>query len=427
MLDGYHVITLTYREAPLEMIGKAGVREPAGETLQALRHAMGWDELYYLATCNRVIFLFYSQAPQPAHLVQRVFFQLRPEWGAEENAALTACARLLHGADAVRHLLEVASSMDSLVVGEREIIRQLRQAYDVCRGWGLPGDHIRLLMRFTIETAKEVYTTTGIGQRALSVVALAFNEMLRVGLPREARVLLVGAGQTNALFAKFLKKYGYHNVAVFNRSVQKAHAVAAAVSPSARAFSLEALGQYTEGFDALIVCTAASEPIITPALYHRLMAAESNRKVVVDLSVPNNVDRQIPAIFPVHFIEIEGLREVARQNMDHREQERDKAAQLIERRLYDYRQLWHERQVVRAFANLPDDMRAVKEKAIDVVFAREFEELDSQTQDLVRRMLGYMEKKAVAIPIKTARKAAVKALNRSRVEEGGSWQKAKGK
>ena len=411
MLDGYYILTLTHRDAPLEMIAHAiAPSEQPAYALQYLKDQMGWEELLYLATCNRVTYVFYTHIPVDQTISEQMLAVLRPdlpEFLAQKTAAKF---RLLQGAEAVTHLLEVASSMDSLVIGEREIIRQIRQAYDQSRTWNLTGDHLRLLLGFTIETAKEIYTHTGIGRRALSVVALAFGEMQKTGLRPDARILMIGAGETNSLFAKFLAKVKFSNVTVFNRTFEKAQSLAKA--NGWRAFPLDELAYYSEGFDAIVVCTGATQAIITPALYRNLLADESGKKVVVDLSIPHNVARETVEDFPMQYIEIESLKETANENLAYRERERDHAEGLIQQRVMAFRERWHERQVERSLAHIPDEVKAVKDRAIQQVFVKEYAKLDPATQDLVQRMLGYMEKKCVAIPIKAAKAIALHGKKR---------------
>jgi glutamyl-tRNA reductase len=154
--------------------------------------------------------------------------------------------------------------------------------------------------------------------------------------------------------------------------------------------------------------------VITPALYQSLLAGETSRKTVVDLSVPNNVDKHILAHHPVQFIEIENLRATARENLAHRERERTKAEGIISQRIYAYRALWHERQVERSLAHIPDEVRAVKERAVNEVFGKEFAQLDTASQELMLKMLGYMEKKCVAIPMKAAKAIALHAQKQHR-------------
>ena len=222
-----------------------------------------------------------------------------------------------------------------------------------------------------------------------------------------ARILLVGAGQTNALVAKFLFKYNFRNVTVFNRTLEKARAVAEYLDGFA--LPLDALQRYTGGFDAMVVCTGATEPVITPALYHKLLAAESGTKVVVDLAVPNNVDARIPRTFPVKYIEIEGLRELASENLAFREQERRKAETLITAKVRAYRELWHQRQVERALLPVVDDVRGAKERAVSEIFAKELAQLDPAARQLAQRMLDYLEKKSVAAAMRTMKEIAAGA------------------
>ena len=408
MLDGYHLLTLTHRHSALENIGHAMAPSDAvPEHLQQLKSAFGWEELLYLSTCNRVMYLFYSTQPLPANLSQAMLTQLRPDLSAFTLAKTADEMQLLHGVSAIRHLLEVAASMDSLVVGEREIIRQLRESYDRSRAWGLTGDHLRLLLRTTIETAKEVYSHTGIGSKALSIVALAFGEMRKTGLPLHARILLIGAGQTNQLFVKFLVKAGYRRVTVFNRTLANAEALAAGFE--GHALPLDELGHYSEGFDALIVCTGATSAIVTPALYRSLLAGETSQKIVVDLAIPNNVDKAVIDECQVQYIEIEDLKAVAKENLAFRERECEKAGIIIEKRILEYREVWHERQIERALSHIPAEVRAVKERAINEVYGREFAALPPEQQQLMLKMLDYMEKKCVAIPIKAAKAIVLQA------------------
>jgi len=411
MLDGYHILTLTHRDASLDTIAHAiAVGENADSALQNLKDEMGWEELLYLATCNRVSYVFYSQNLVDQNIAEKMLSVLRPDLSESMAQKTAARMRLLHGTVAVTHLLEVASSMDSLVVGEREIIRQLRQAYDQSRAWNLTGDHLRLLMGFTIETAKEIYTHTGIGRRALSVVALAFGEMMKTGLGPDSRILMVGAGETNALFSKFLAKAKFTNVTVFNRTFEKARVLAQA--NGWRAFPLDELAFYSEGFDALVVCTGATQSIIHPELYSELLANEPGNKIVVDLSIPHNIARETVLGFSMQYIEIESLKETANENLAYREQERDRASGLVQDRILKFRDRWHERQVERSLAFIPDEVKAVKERAINEVFGKEFAQLDPAAQDLVQRMLGYMEKKCVGIPIKAAKVIALQGRKR---------------
>ena len=404
MLDGYKLLTVTHRQTPLQSIGKFVVAHADEQALkarlEALKAAFGLDELLYVATCNRVIFLLHTDQPTGPSFHQAFFQAVNPGLDAdyiEENVIL------LEDKAAADHLFKVAASIDSLVVGEREILRQIKEAYERCFNWGLTGDHLRILVQATIVAAKEVYSETRLGEKSVSVVSLAVKEMLKTRLPKSARILMIGAGQTNLLVSKFLAKYGFYNVAVFNRTFEKAGQLAAMVQGTAHHF--DELNQYNKGFDCLIVCTGATSVVVDKTLYYSLLAGEADRKVVIDLSVPNNVSREVTDQFDIHFIEIEGLRALADENLSFREQEVTHACELLDRHLAEFEVYAHNRYIERALHKIPVEVKAVKERAMNEVFRKEVEGLDDATRQLLERMMTYMEKKCTGIPMKLAKEA----------------------
>jgi glutamyl-tRNA reductase len=298
-------------------------------------------------------------------------------------------------------LFDVAASIDSLVIGERQILGQLREAYEQCREWGLTGDNIRLAMNQAVIAAKSVYSNTQIGDKPVSVVSLATQKLLNANVRKDARILVVGAGQTNQLVAKFLAKHQFNNVSVFNRTVAKAEQVAGLVEGNAH--SLEELYAYEDGFDCMVVCTAVKEPIITKNLYQSLLNGDTERKVLIDLAIPHNVDGEVLEAYPVQYIEIEGLRSLAQDNLTARESEVVNAQAILENYLEEFPILYKQRQLELAMRRVPSEIKAVKSKAINEVFAKEVGLLDDQTKELIERMMAYMEKKCIGIPMKAAR------------------------
>jgi glutamyl-tRNA reductase len=308
--------------------------------------------------------------------------------------------------DALSHLYSVAGSIDSLVVGEHQILGQLREAYDRNLEWGLTGDNIRLAVQNAILAAKGVYSNTRIGDKPVSIVSLAIQQMLRAHVHKDDRVLIVGAGQTNQLVGKFLLKHEFTDVRVFNRTLLKAQELAANLNGAA--FPLDRLPEHRGGFDCLIVCTGSTEPIVDASLYEKLLNGESGRKVVIDLSIPHNVDPEVSEKFDVQYIEIEGLRILAKENLAFREQEVSRAKHLLDNYLQEFPTIHKQRQLEIALRSLPTEIKAVKSRALNDVFRKEVETLDDHTRDLVERMLAYMEKKCIGIPMKAAREALIR-------------------
>lgn len=402
MLQRYKILTVTHRQTPLKNIGDFVLKAEPQAHLEALRAEFALDELFYLATCNRVMYVMAAEADLSPEWVEAFFYRINSELTPE---AIRCHVQALEGEAAVNHFFEVAASIDSLVVGERQILGQMREAYDQCLAWGLTADDLRLLFQQAVVAAKDVYANTRIGEKPVSVVSLAVQKLLSMGLPTDARILLVGAGQTNALAAKFLHKYEYQRVTVFNRTVARAQQLAD-LFDQGRALPLDALAHYREGFDCIVVCTGAIDPVITPELYAGLLAGEAPAdKIIIDLSVPHNVAPGVVSRFAPAYIEIEDLRSLAQDNMAFREQEVQRAAHLLELHLEEFPLLYRQRQLERALSRVPAEIKAVRSRALNEVFRKEVDALDPATRDLMDRMLAYMEKKCIGIPMRAAREA----------------------
>lgn len=404
-LSSYKVLTITHKSTTLKNIGNFVLPNldsdsALQEKLQTIQEALGMDELLYLATCNRVLFFFSSKQPLTDCFLEKFESVVYPNLDA--TIKLKDSASVYDGSAAITHLLEVASSVDSLVIGEREILRQLREAYYRCNEVGATGDSIRMAVQLAVESAKKVYSTTRIGQKAVSVVSLAVRQLLAKNPPRDARILIVGAGQTNTLIGKFLLKYGFQNCTVFNRSEPNAIALATMLGKGA-AYTLDKLPTYDKGFDILIACTGATEAIITPELYQKILQGETDEKILIDLSIPNNIDSKIAETYNTTYIEIDGLKELVSENLAFREKEVINVQAIITERVAEFIKIYKGRQIELALKEVPTQIKAIRQHALTSVFKNEVSSLDDEVQELIDRMMMYMEKRCIAIPIQAAK------------------------
>ncbi|TXB61858.1 glutamyl-tRNA reductase [Phaeodactylibacter luteus] len=410
MLANYNILTVTHKKTNLKEIGDFVLKAPDQEAvrlqLEALKQQFHIKELLYLPTCNRVMYFFTTSEEVDERFISHFFQRVNPDMPLDILNSLDETVYHYQGQDALSHLFDVAASIDSLVIGERQILRQLREAYEQSQEQGLTGEYIRLAFQQAVVAAKAVYNKTRIGDKPVSVVSLAFQQMLRAHVHKDGRVLLVGAGQTNQLVGKFLSKYGFSNVTVFNRSVGKAEQLAATLG--GKALPLADIREYREGFDCLVVCTGATEPVITNEVYSSLLNGEAGHKVVIDLSIPNNVDEATVAAFDFEYIEIEGLRNLAKQNLAFREREIERAHKVIADFLAEMPALLQQRQIELAMRTVPVEIKAVKDRALNEVFHKEVALLDEPTKALMEKMLAYMEKKCIGIPMKAAREAVLR-------------------
>ncbi|MBP7272600.1 MAG: glutamyl-tRNA reductase [Saprospiraceae bacterium] len=427
MLRGYKLLTITHRHVSLTDLKDYVIpyedNAQLAKKLQELKNQFDLNELLYLATCNRVIYLIHNNHPLGEDFKEKFLAAIKcsrvvhsihihalegycttTNWDEQPQllqAAPVAAHKqftFLENIEAVEHFFELASSVDSLVVGEREIIHQLREAYRQCNQWQLTGDGIRLLMRFAVECAKDVYANTRIGEKQVSIVSLAMQHLREENLPQHARILMIGAGQTNLLVSKFLYKMGFEDVAVFNRSIEKAAALAETFKKG-QAYTIEELLHYQKGFDCLIVCTGSLHTIVQEQLYRQLLVGDTRHKLVIDLAVPNNVSRAITRNHAVRYVEVENLRLQAQANLAFREREIQKAKQRIEKHLNEFHNSYQARQIELALREVPVKIKEIKSYAINEVFQKELETLDSDTRQLVEKMMNFMEKKCISVHI----------------------------
>ncbi len=406
MLHHYKILTVTHRQTDVRSIAKFVVPYEDTEVLRGkleiLKERCNLDELLYLATCNRVMYLFSTKQQISPRFIQNFIGQANPIFDPAEDTDAVEC---YEGTRAVQHLYEVAASIDSLVVGEREIFRQLREAFEQCRQWQLTGDLLRLLMRFTVEAAKEVYAQTRIGEKPVSIVSLAMQQLFAAKTPQHRRLLLIGAGRTNALVAKFLVKNPFETTTVFNRNIKKAQELAENLGGNAQ--KLSDLKDYKDGFDCIIVCTSATEIIVNEKLYARLNSSDTHRKIAIDLAVPNNISSEIVKSHDVEFIEIDSLREIAKQNLSFRQKEVEKAKEILQNKLTEFQTIHRQRQLELALRDVPTQIKAVKNHAINEVFKNELAGLDENALQVVENILNYMEKRCISIPMIVAKAATL--------------------
>lgn len=408
MLDHFHVLTMTHKWVPLDQLGKFVIQAADNNTLNVrlreIKSNLGLDELFYLATCNRVFFMLHTSHPVDALFIANFLHEVYPQHPVSDAAQQAKWVQLFSGMEAIEHLYQVAASIDSLVIGERQILGQLRDAFDQAQEWQLSGEAIRLAVNLSVQAAKAVYTQTRISEKPVSVASLAVQKLLEKSMPTDTRILMVGAGQTNELVAKILQKKGFSRVDVFNRTLQKAEKIAT-LFPEGKAHLLTSLGSYTTGFEVLIVCTAAANPVINRTVYEHLLQGDHRPKVLIDLSLPHDVDESVVNSYPMEYINIEALKSLAKENYAFREQEMEHARNMLARFVAEFPQHYRQRRLELALRDVPQSIKAVKEKTLSEVFRKEIEMLDPDTRHLIERMMGYMEKKCIGIPMKAAREA----------------------
>ena len=402
-----HVVAFTHRNLPVSEIGNLHIDPENQEArLSAFKVAMNLSELMFLSTCNRVEFMFAKEEEVNAEFLNTFFRTLYPGISDEQMNRFSDSAELFEGLHAVEHLVCVASSVDSMVVGEREIITQVRNAFENCREYGLTGDMIRLAMRHTIETAKKIYTETNIARRPVSVVSLAYHSLRNMNVPLDSRILIIGAGVTNTNMGKFLKKHGFTNFHVFNRTLAKAEKLAEDLSGIAH--PLSDLQDFDKGFDVIITCTGAENHIITPEIYTNLLQGETDRKVVIDIAIPQDLSPEIINANNVTHISVEVLQEISNANLKERSKEIQHVEEIIKDAMYDFDHLQQIRSIEIAMREVPNKVKEIRSNAVNSVFKNELNDLDDDSREVVDNIIQYMEKKYMSMPMIMAKEILLK-------------------
>jgi glutamyl-tRNA reductase len=314
------LVGLSHKSAPVavrERVALSG--EALKEALVGLHCAEGVSEAMVVSTCNRVEVYAYAQSVEAA----RRFFLDRT---AEADGHLYERS----GHDAVRHLFRVASSLDSMVLGEPQILGQVKEAYGVASSAQSAGTFISRLANRAFATAKRVRTETDVAKGAGSVSQVAVELVEKIfGDLKGRAVLLVGAGKMGALSAKALRDLGSDRILVTNRSPERAAALAAQVGGRAEPWdSLESLLALA---DVVLVSTGAPTYVLTPPLTTKVMKMRRGRSVCfIDLAVPRNVDPACGDLENVYAYDIDDLQKVVAQTHQARAGEALRAEAIIE-------------------------------------------------------------------------------------------------
>ena len=396
-----HVLALSHQNLPLEAIGRfhmdaTGLRE-AGTRL---RGTCDVEECFFLTTCNRAELVLVA-APGRKPSIAGLLGAWRPGMDVRELDSTARSARLYAGDEAVEHLMRVASSLESLVVGEREILAQVRDQYQHCKVLGLTGDGLRLLMRQVVVTAKRVYTETGIASRPVSVVSLAYRALKEHGVRKDARFIVVGAGKTCADMCRYLHKHGFKDLHIFNRTLARAEALVNEVG--GEAYPLDTLVAFDGGFDVIISGIGRGSAIVDRALFSALARGDRRPRVLVDLALPHDIDPDCMGDTPAHLIRIEDLQARAEENKAGRQQEMGACAAIITEGVHEHRSMAGERHVERTMSSVPEEVKAIRQRAVGEVFARELARLDPEARAVLDMVLDHMERKYISGPMRTAK------------------------
>ncbi len=286
------------------------------------------DEAVVLKTCNRVE--VYIATGEPA-IARR---SLEDVAGGSLPGELRDAVRFLGGRESVHHLLRVASGLDSMIVGEDQVLGQVRDAYEFALKHGTVGKTLDLVLRKALSVGKKVRAETGINKGAVSIGSAAVKLAEKLLGDLEGRtVLVLGAGEMAALVAKAMAGKRLRAIFVANRT--RWRAVELARSLGGIAIGYDQLPKYIPLSDVIITATGAPHIVLSRPELERYLGLNPRREklLIVDISNPRNVDEEVGLIPNLELRNLDGLREIARENFEQRRREASRAEAIVTREL----------------------------------------------------------------------------------------------
>jgi glutamyl-tRNA reductase len=404
---------LSHRNAPVELREQLAVDEDKlRELLRDIASTGVVREAIILSTCNRVE--VYAVADVPGEARTTMFRQLCRHRGVEPATVETALYTYAEG-DAVRHAFRVASSLDSMVIGEPQILGQVKDAFAVAQSCEAVGPALHSLFTQAFAVAKKVRTETEIARHAVSVsfAAVELAKKIFAGLDGRS-VLLVGAGKMSELAARHLVEQGVFPVYVTNRTWARAQEMARALAGTAVPF--DELATALAAVDIVITSTGASEPVIRRETVHRVMHGRRGRPLFfIDIAVPRDVEGTVDTLDGVYCYDIDDLKQVVDANIRERGREAHRAEALIEREVAKFLARLGDVEIIPTIVSLRERLEAIRTGEVKRTLAR-MSSATPETREAIEALSSAIVNKILHAPITKLRESSRAGSPRSWLE-----------
>jgi glutamyl-tRNA reductase len=353
------LLGINHNTAPIEVRERLAIpAERLADATLTLLHQPGIREGLILSTCNRVELLT-LQDDAEATLPQTKIDLLRflHEYFAVSPHDIQPHLYEFREREAVRHLFRVASSLDSMVVGEPQILGQVKEAYTIARDAGAVSTHLEALLQRTFTVAKKIRTETQIGSSSVSIASVAVDLATKIfGSLYGKTVLLVGAGKMSELAARHLIQKGASSILVTNRTQSRAEKIAenfSSLTVHTEAIPFEALYEQADRADIVITSTGAPQKIFGRSHGQHFLHRRRNRPMFfIDIAVPRDVDPRMNEVEGCFVYDIDDLQQVAAANLADRSREAAAAETIVSREVDKYHERLQSRDAVPAIKAL---------------------------------------------------------------------------
>lgn len=359
-----HILTvsLNYKQTPVEVREKFAVSETElPEALAALRKTKSILECVLLSTCNRTeIFALVDQLHRGRDFIVRFM----SDWFGVKREDFISCIQYKENDQAIRHLFRLACGLDSMVIGETQILGQVKQAFFAAQKEKTTGTIFNTLFKNVITLAKRAHAHTKIGQHAVSVSYAAVELSRQIhGELSNKKALIIGAGKMSELTLKHLADQGVNQITVVNRTVEKAEELAKPFGGSA--LGIDHLDEAVKEADIVISSTGARGYVLTQEQIKEAMLGRSHRPLfVIDIAVPRDVDPAVGELDQVFLYDIDDLNGIVEANLEEREKEAKLVEAMIEEELVSFKHWLHTLGVVPLITALQEKAKGIQEEAM---------------------------------------------------------------
>lgn len=361
------VVGLNHTTAPVEVRERLAFSDSTLAASLAQFRPPEVTEFVILSTCNRVEVYMQTDNVEASVASCTAFLA-----ACHDVAPAQFTPHLYHrtDAEAVRHLFRVAASLDSLVLGEPQILGQVKAAYLAAQAAGRTGIIFSQLFERSLSVAKEVRSETGISDHAVSVSYAAVELAKKIFESLQQRtVMVLGAGDTAELAARHLVNQGVTSVFITNRTAERAERLAQELQ--AKAIPWAAFPEHLAHTDIVLSSTSAPRPIIHPAMVREAMRARRSRPMFfIDVAVPRDIDPAVNALENVFLYDIDDLHNVVQENRRERQREALAAEELVVREVRQFQQWLAARDAVPTIVALRQRAEAIRQQELDKALAR---------------------------------------------------------
>ena len=411
------MIGCSHHDAAVEFREKISfTTEQAGKALEKFRKQFPSSEIVLLSTCNRVE-LYTTSHDDSAVDRESVTKFIADQHHLDHDAVIDQMI-YRHGNEAVEHLFTVASSLDSMVVGEAQILSQVKQAYDLACTWDSVGPLTHGVFQAANRAAKRVQHETDIHKRRVSVPSVAVGEVATEIFDRlsDKRIVLCGAGEMGQETLRYLKGAGANDICVLNRSHERAVKVAKSFDASCDQW--DTLDQQMLNTDLVIGTTSATEPILDLETFQAVHARRGHRLLLIlDLAIPRDFDPRIGELSNVYLYGIDDLKKACERNQREREQEWPKAKQIIAEETSKCVKALHHGATGPVIQRLREQAHDLKREELDRLINKlQLAEVDSSAVKEIEKSFDRLINKLLHPPLSSVRDDAAEGHSKGLLE-----------